>query len=102
MSTSIKVKTNVSHPFDWMNEDEWMWMADMTNETSYAYMDDLGRVIDGSITEEQFAEYWPDHVPEDFKKEYQKRFPSLLAECLEALAECIRKKEIEFEMDFND
>lgn len=97
---SIKVKTNVNEPFDWLEENAWMWMSEMTNNAAYTYADDLYRVIDGDISEEQFKEYWG--KVKDFKQEYRERFPDLLASCLENLAREIRKKEIEFDIDFND
>ena len=96
---SIKVKTNVNHPFDWMAENEWMWMAEMTNNAAYTYMDDLYRVMDGTISKEDFEEDWG--CVQDFKQEYRERFPELIAACLENLANEIRKKGIEFEIDFN-
>lgn len=100
MSTVIKVKTNVNKPFDWIEEDAWAWMAEMTNNSSYTYLDDVSRVIDGTITEEDFEHDWG--KLKDFKKEYMERFPDLLASCLENLAGCIRKGEIELDIDFNE
>ena len=95
----IEVKTNVNHPFDWMEAEEWMWMAEMTNSSSYTYADDLYRVIDGTITEGDFEHSWG--KVKDFKEEYRKCFPELLASCLENLADSIRKGEIVLDIDFN-
>ena len=102
MSKSIKVETNINHPFDWMEEQAWTWMSDLCNEYLYTYMDDIQRVIQKDITLEDFIGYGHEEIPEDFKKEYSKNFPNMIAECLEGLAECIRNKEIEFEIDFNE
>lgn len=98
---STTVETNFKHPFDWMMAEEWTWMADMTDDTDYMYMDDLYRVIREDITREEFIELW-DKAPKDFKEEYRKGFPDLIASCLEGLAEEIREGKIEFDIDFDD
>lgn len=96
-----KVKTDVNHPFDWLHEEAWMWMAEMNNNSDYIYVDDIYRVIDGIISKEEFEEMYGEKV-DDFKELYKKEFPKILVSCLLNLADTIRNNEIEFEINFND
>lgn len=102
MSTALKVMTDIDRPFDWLHEEGWSFLADLTDESSYNYLDDVYRVIKGSITEDSFVKDCGWVKPNDFKEAYKEDFPSLIAECLENLADSIRKGEIVFEINFGD
>lgn len=95
------VKTNVNKPFDWLMKDDWVWLADYSDSQEYTYLDDIYRTIEGSISEEEFYDYGHGKI-EDFKAEYQKRFPLMLADFLETMAEEIRSGKLLLNIQFED
>lgn len=38
---SVEVKTYVKTPFDWLNEDDWSWIADYAGKCEYSYLDHI-------------------------------------------------------------
>lgn len=90
----IEFKTSINEPFDWLHrEGEWTLLADFSDSQEYIYLDDIYRVIKGSITEEEFYDFGYKKV-EDFKAEYQKRFPLLLADFMAYMAKEIKSGKI--------
>lgn len=97
------VEMNMYDPFNWLRESGngiWGWISEYcNNENEYGRLDALYRIIEGSLNVED--EFCNPPTEEEFKEDYQKNFPLLLADVFENLAYAIRKGELTFVMDYS-
>lgn len=96
--------TNYNKPFDWLNNDAWSWIADMSNWDEYRMMDDIFAFLKEERSEEEFVSSYPELGTDKkkLKEFYESRWQGMMASVLENLADSLRKGEIVLKIDWED
>ena len=98
---SYKVKSNIKNPFDWMEEYEpWCLISDYSDQNEYGTLGNMFQVLVDGYKPDYFDTTKGESI-ESIKKEYQARFPMLLADVFEQLANDIRTGKLEIEINFD-
>lgn len=82
---SVEVLTNITSPFEWILEDYGIWnlLSDYTGDETYGYLDNIYHyLVDGIVLDNDFE----GKTEEELKAEYNEKFPLLLAEAFENIA----------------
>jgi len=104
MAYTVK-NDDLQFPLSWIADEPWNWIADYSDDSEYTELDYMYECLcnedaEGSRISEYNSVYHHDYTIEDIKREYNKRFPLMLANAFEAIAKDIKSGELIIEQEF--
>ena len=81
-------------------EDSWLWIQDYAEDEEYEELDDILRFLNGEIKRNELPESVRSMDAEELRREYTRRFPSMLGKALQAIGKELETGELKMEIDF--
>lgn len=81
-------------------EDSWVWIQDYAEDEEYEELDDILRFLNGEIKRNELPESVRSMDAEELRREYARRFPSMLGKALQAIGKELKTGELKMEIDF--
>ena len=81
-------------------EDSWAWIQDYAEDEEYEELDDILRFLNGEIKRNELPESVRSMDAEELRREYARRFPSMLGKALQAIGKELETGELKMEIDF--
>lgn len=81
-------------------EDSWVWIQDYAEDEEYEELDDILRFLNGEIKRNELPECVRSMDAEELRREYARRFPSMLGKALQAIGKELETRELKMEIDF--
>ena len=81
-------------------EDYWLWIQDYAEDEEYEELDDILRFLNGEIKRNELPESVRSMDAEELRREYTRRFPSMLGKALQAIGKELETGELKMEIDF--
>lgn len=81
-------------------EDSWLWIQDYAEDEEYEELDDILRFLNGEIKRNELPESVRSMDAEELRREYTRRFPSMLGNALQAIGKELETGELKMEIDF--
>ena len=81
-------------------EDSWLWIQDYAEDEEYEELDDILRFLNGEIKRNELPESVRSMDAEELRREYTRRFPSMLGKALQAIGKELESGELKMEIDF--
>lgn len=81
-------------------KDSWVWIQDYAEDEEYEELDDILRFLNGEIKRNELPESVRSMDAEELRREYARRFPSMLGKALQAIGKELETGELKMEIDF--
>ena len=81
-------------------EDSWLWIQDYAEDEENEELDDILRFLNGEIKRNELPESVRSMDAEELRREYTRRFPSMLGKALQAIGKELETGELKMEIDF--
>lgn len=81
-------------------EDSWVWIQDYAEDEEYEELDDILRFLNVEIKRNELPECVRSMDAEELRREYARRFPSMLGKALQAIGKELETGELKMEIDF--